>query len=102
MAPKFADRQIGTIEVRQILKVSSLGTIAGCFVLDGKVKKDAKVNVIRNGKQIAQAPIESLRIQKNEVKDVGKGFECGIKLKDFDDIKELDQFEILITEQVLL
>ena len=102
MAPKFADVQIGTVEVRQLFKVSSLGTIAGCYVLDGKVKKDAKVNVIRNGKQIAQAPIDSLRIQKNEVKEVGKGFECGIKLKDFDDIKELDQFEILITEQVQL
>ena len=102
MAPKFVDRQIGLVEVRQIFKVSSLGTIAGCFVLDGKVKKDAKVHVMRNGKQIAEAPIESLKIQKNEVKDVGKGFECGIKLKDFDDIKELDQFEILITEQVLL
>ena len=102
MAPKFADRQIGLVEVRQLFKVSSLGTIAGCFVLDGKVKRDSKVHVIRNGEMIAEVQIESLRIQKNEVKDVGKGFECGIKLKDFNDIKEYDQFEIYITEQVML
>lgn len=102
MAPKFADRQIGLVEVRQLFKISSIGTIAGCMVLDGKVKRDAKVHVIRDGKQIAEAPIESLKIQKNEVKDVGKGFECGIKLKDFDEIKEYDQFEIYITEQVML
>ena len=100
MAPKFADRQIGLVEVRQLFKISSIGTIAGCFVLDGKVKRDAKVHVIRGGKQVAEAQIESLKIQKNEVKEVGKGFECGIKLKDFNDIKELDQFEILVTEQV--
>ena len=101
MAPKFADRQIGVAEVRQLFKVSSIGTIAGCFVLDGKVKRDAKVRVIRNGSEVAVAPIETLRIQKNDVKEVGKGFECGIKLKDFNDIKELDQFEILVTEQVV-
>lgn len=102
MAPKFADRQIGLVEVRQLFKISSIGTIAGCFVLDGKVKRDAKVHVMRNGKMIAEAPIETLRIQKNEVKDVGKGFECGIKLKDFNDIQEYDQLEIYITEQVML
>ena len=102
MAPKFADRQIGLVEVRQLFKISSIGTIAGCFVLDGKVKRDSKVHVIRNGKMIAEAPIETLRIQKNEVKDVGKGFECGIKLKDFNDIQEYDQLEIYITEQVML
>ena len=102
MAPKFADRQIGLVEVRQLFKISSIGTIAGCMVLDGKVKRDSKVHIIRDGKDIAQVEIESLKIQKNEVKDVGKGFECGIKLKDFNDIKEYDQFEIYITEQVML
>ena len=101
MAPKFADRQIGLVEVRQLFKVSSIGTIAGCFVLDGKVKRDAKVRVVRDGKEVIVAPIETLKIQKNDVKEVGKGFECGIKLKDFNDIKELDQFEILVTEQVV-
>ena len=100
LSPVYADRQIGLVEVRQLFKVSSLGTIAGCYVLDGKVKRDAKARVMRNGVEIAVAPIETLKIQKNDVKDVGKGLECGIKLKDFNDIKEYDQFEILITEQV--
>ena len=100
MAPKFADKQIGVAEVRQLFKVSSLGTIAGCYVLDGKVKRDAKARVMRNGVEVAVAPIETLKIQKNDVKDVGKGLECGIKLKDFNDIKEYDQLEILVTEQV--
>ena len=102
MAPKFVDRQIGLVEVRQLFKISSIGTIAGCMVLDGKVKRDSKVHVMRDGKMIAEVPIESLKVQKNEVKDVGKGFECGIKLKDFNDIKEYDQLEIYITEQVLM
>ena len=100
LSPVYADRQIGLAEVRQLFKVSSLGTIAGCFVLDGKVKRDAKARVLRDGKEIAVAQIETLKIQKNDVKDVGKGLECGIKLKDFNDIKEYDQFEILVTEQV--
>ena len=102
MAPKYADFKIGTVEVRQLFKVSSLGTIAGCYVLDGKVKRDAKVHIIRNGNDIGEAPIETLKVQKDDVKTVGKGFECGIKLKDFNDIQELDQFEVYVTEQVNL
>lgn len=102
MAPKFHDVQVGTLEVRKLFKVSSLGTIAGCYVLDGKAKRDAKVKILRNNKEIAYVPIETLQIQKNEVKEVGKGLECGIKLKDFNDIEEFDIFEIYITEQVKL
>ena len=100
LAPKYQDKQIGTVEVRQIFKISSVGTIAGCYVLDGKVVRNAKVKIIREGKYIADAEIESLKQQKNEAKEVGKGFECGIKLKDFNDIKEFDQFEIIISEKV--
>ncbi len=102
MAPKYTDVKIGTVEVRQLFKVSSLGTIAGCYVLDGKVKRDGKVHIIRNGQDIGEAQIDNLKVQKDEVKTVGKGFECGIKLKDFNDIQELDQFEIYVTEQVML
>lgn len=100
LAPKYQDRQVGTVEVRQIFKISSVGTIAGSYVLDGKVVRNAKVNIIRDGKQIATAEIESLKQQKNEVKEVGKGFECGIKLKDYNDIKEFDQLQIIISERV--
>lgn len=100
LAPKFADKKIGLVEVRKVFKISSVGTIAGCYVLDGKVVRNAKVNILRDGKLIANAEIESLQQQKNEAKEVGKGFECGIKLKDFNDIKELDQFEIIISEKV--
>ena len=102
LAPKFQDKHVGTVEVRKIFKISSVGTIAGCYVLEGKAVRNAKVNVIREGKQIAQTEIETLQQQKNEAKEVGKGFECGIKLKDFNDIKEFDQLEIIISEKVEL
>lgn len=100
LAPKFADKTVGTVEVRHIFNISSVGTIAGCYVLDGKVVRNAKVLVMRDGKQIAEAQIDSLKVQKNEAKEVGKGFECGIKLKNYNDIKELDQFVIVVSEQV--
>ena len=100
LAPKYEDKQVGTLEVRQIFKISSVGTIAGCYVLEGKVTKNSKVHVIRNGKEIAQADVESLKVQKNEAKEVTKGFECGIKLKGFDDIKEFDQFVAFVSERV--
>ena len=69
-------------------------------MLDGKVVRNAKVHVIRNSKQIAEAEIESLKVQKNEAKEVGKGQECGIKLKNFDDLQQFDQLEIIVKEQV--
>ncbi|HBB44817.1 MAG TPA: translation initiation factor IF-2, partial [Clostridiales bacterium] len=100
LAPKYEDKQVGTLEVRQIFKISSVGTIAGCYVLEGKITKNSKVHVIRNGKEIAQADVESLKVQKNEAKEVTKGFECGIKLKGFDDIKEFDQFVAFVSERV--
>jgi len=102
LAPKFQDKKIGLVEVRQIFKISSVGTIAGCYVLDGKVARNAKVHIMRGDKQIAEAQIESLKQQKNEAKEVSKGNECGIKLKGFDDLKEFDQLEIIISEQVAL
>ena len=100
LAPKYEDKQVGTLEVRQIFKISSVGTIAGCYVLEGKITKNSKVHVIRNGKEIAQADVENLKVQKNEAKEVTKGFECGIKLKGFDDIKEFDQFVAFVSERV--
>lgn len=100
LAPKFVEKTIGAAEVRQLFKISSIGTVAGCYVLDGKVVRNAKVHVIRNSKQIAEAEIESLKVQKNEAKEVGKGQECGIKLKNFDDLQQFDQLEIIVKEQV--
>ena len=100
LAPKYEDKYVGLVEVRQIFKISSVGTIAGCYVSSGKVVRNAKVHIIRNNKQIGEAEIESLKQQKNEAKEVGKGFECGIKLKDFDDIQEFDQYEIYVSERV--
>lgn len=102
LAPKYVDKQVGLVEVRKIFKISSVGTIAGSYVLEGKAVRNAKVNVIRNGEKIAEVEIASLQQQKNEAKEVGKGFECGIRLKDFNDIKELDQLEIIVSEKVVV
>ena len=100
LAPKFIEKSVGTVEVRQIFKISSVGTVAGCYVLDGKVVRNGKVRILRNNKQIAEAEIESLKVQKNEAKEVGKGQECGLKLKNYDDLQQFDQLEIIVKEQV--
>lgn len=100
LAPKFVDKHVGTVEVRQLFKISNVGVIAGSYVLDGKVVKTAKVQIMRGGKQIAEDEIDSLKVGKNEAKEVGKGQECGIKLKNFNEFEQFDQLEIIVAEQV--
>ena len=99
LAPKFREVQLGRIEVRQIYKISSVGTIAGCYVLEGKVTRNAQIRVVRDGIVITEDEIDSLRRFKDDVKEVAAGYECGIGLEKFNDIKEGDIFEAFVMEE---
>ena len=99
LAPKYRDVDIGRAEVRQTINISAIGTIAGCYVLDGKVTRDAKIRLVRDGIIITETGIASLRRFKDDVKEVVKGYECGIGLDNYNDIKEGDIFEAYITEE---
>ncbi len=99
LAPKFREAQLGRVEVRQIVKISSLGNVAGCHVLSGKVTRNSKIRVVRDGIVLAEDEIASLRRFKDDVKEVLTGFDCGIGLEKFNDIKEGDIFEAFIIEE---
>lgn len=99
LAPKFREVQLGRIEVREVYKISSVGTIAGCYVTDGKVTRNAQIRVVRDGIVLVEDTIQSLRRFKDDVKEVATNFECGIGLEKFNDIKEGDIFEAFIIEE---
>ena len=99
LAPKFREVQLGQVEVRDTYKISSVGTIAGCYVTDGKVTRNAKIRVVRDGIVITEDEISSLRRFKDDVKEVAQGYECGIGLEKFGDVKEGDVFEAFIIEE---
>ena len=93
LAPKFREVQQGRAEVRQVVKISSVGNIAGCYVLSGKVTRNSKIRVVRDGIVITEDEISSLRRFKDDVREVLKGYECGISLENFNDIKVGDVIE---------
>ena len=99
LAPKFEEEIIGRVEVRQVITISKM-IIAGCYVTEGKVTNNAKIRVIRDGIVIAEDEMESLRRFKDDVKEVASGYECGITLAKFHDIKEGDQFEAYTMKEV--
>ncbi len=99
LAPKFRDVDIGKAEVRQVVKISSVGNIAGCHVTSGKITRNAKIRVVRDGIVITEDEMASLRRFKDDVKEVASGYDCGIGLNRFNDIKEGDVFEAFITEE---
>lgn len=99
-APKFEENVIGHVEIRKIFKVSALGNIAGCYVLDGVVNRNSKVRLIRNNEVVAITSIESLQQNKDDAKQVKAGFECGIRLKNCNDIKENDIIEVFEEVQI--
>ena len=99
LAPKFRESEMGTIEVRDTYKISSVGTIAGCYVTSGKVSRNCLIRVVRDGIVIAEDKIDSLRRFKDDVKEVAQGYECGIGLEKFNDIKTGDVFEAYIMEE---
>ncbi|WP_044893730.1 translation initiation factor IF-2 [Bacillus alveayuensis] len=98
--PEYEEKVIGQAEVRQTFKVSKVGTIAGCYITDGKVTRDSKVRLIRQGVVIYEGEIDTLKRFKDDVKEVAQGYECGITIKNFNDIKEGDVIEAYIMEEV--
>ena len=99
LAPKTREVALGRIEVRTVMNLSSAGKIAGSYVLDGKVTRNALIRVVRDGIVITEDAISSLRRFKDDVKEVSSGFECGIGLEKFNDIKEGDIFECFMIEE---
>ena len=98
--PIFEEKVTGQLEVRQTFKVSKVGTIAGCYVTDGSVSRNASVRVIRDGIVVFEGELGSLKRFKDEVKEVNYGYECGITIERFNDIKEGDIIEAYIMEEV--
>ena len=99
LAPKFREVMLGKVEVRTVMNLSSAGKIAGSYVLEGKVTRNAQIRVVRDGIVVAEDEIASLRRFKDDVKEVASGFECGIGLAKFNDIKEGDIFEAFMMEE---
>jgi translation initiation factor IF-2 len=99
LAPKYRDVELGRAEVRTVYKISSVGTIAGCYVLEGKIARSAKIRLVRDGIVITDDAIDSLRRFKDDVREVAQGYECGIGLTKYNDIREGDIFEAFIVEE---
>ncbi|MBE6751866.1 MAG: translation initiation factor IF-2 [Ruminococcaceae bacterium] len=99
LAPKYRDVEMGKAEVRSVFKLSSSGMIAGSYVIDGKITRNSKIRVVRDGIVISEDEIASLRRFKDDVKEVATGYECGIGLERFNDIKEGDILEAYIVEE---
>jgi translation initiation factor IF-2 len=99
LAPKFREVQLGRAEVRSVFKISNVGQIAGAYVLDGKITRNAEIRVVRDGIVICEDKIDSLKRFKDDAKEVASGFECGIGLTKFNDIKEGDILEAFIIEE---
>ena len=100
LAPKFQEVVIGHAEVRLTYKVSAIGTIAGCMVKDGKVTRDAQVRILRDNIVIHEGEVGSLQRFKDAVKEVAAGYECGMSIVKFNDIKEGDVFECFVMEEI--
>ncbi|HEY1046221.1 MAG TPA: translation initiation factor IF-2 [Bacteroidia bacterium] len=94
LSPEIKETIIGNVEVRDVFKITKVGTVAGCYVTDGKVTRNSKVRVIRDGVVVHQGAIDALKRFKDDVKDVLRGFECGISIKNYQDIHVGDNLEI--------
>jgi translation initiation factor IF-2 len=100
LTPERKESILGMVQVRQVFRISKIGTVAGCYVTEGLVKRSAQVRVLRDNVVIHTGDIDSLKRFKDDVREVKGGFECGMSLKNFADIKEGDQFEVFETVEV--
>ncbi len=98
--PEYKEKIIGNVEVRQTFRISNVGTVAGAYVLSGKVERNAGVRVIRDNVVIHEGKLATLKRFKDDVKEVTKGFECGIQIENYNDIKEGDNIEVYIMEEI--
>jgi len=93
LSPEKKENALGLAEIRQVFRITKVGTVAGCYVLDGLIKRSARVRVLRDNVVVHDGELESLKRFKDDVKEVKAGFECGLNLKNFNDIMEGDQLE---------
>ncbi len=100
LSPEVVEKVIGTVEIREVFKISKVGTIAGCYVTSGMIERKAKLRVVRDGVVIHTGELASLKRFKDDVKEVAKGYECGLQVERFNDIMEGDYLEIFKTEEV--
>jgi len=100
LAPKFKETVLGHAEIRQVFKVSGVGSVAGCYVQNGKVTRASKVRVVRDGIVIHEGELASLKRFKDDAREVAAGFECGLGIDRFNDIKEGDIVESFIMEEI--
>jgi translation initiation factor IF-2 len=100
LTPERKESILGMVQVRQVFRISKIGTVAGCYVLEGAVKRGAQVRVLRDNVVIHTGDIDSLKRFKDDVREVKAGFECGLSLKNFSDIKEGDQLEVFEVQEV--
>jgi translation initiation factor IF-2 len=100
LRPETVERTLGEAEVRQLFRVSRLGTIAGSYVREGVVRRGARVRVVRDGAVIHETSVAQLKRFKDDVREVTEGFECGIHLAGFDDVKEGDVLEVFEVREV--
>ena len=100
LAPKYREVVLGHAEVRETYKVSSVGTVAGCYVQDGCLRRDCSVRVVRDGIVVHEGVLGSLQRFKDSVKEVVAGYECGLSIEKFNDIKEGDVVEAFTMEQI--
>ncbi|WP_102346903.1 translation initiation factor IF-2 [Bacillus sp. Marseille-P3661] len=98
--PEFEEKVIGQVEVRETFKVSKVGTIAGCYVTDGKITRDAGIRLVRDGVVIFEGAVDTLKRFKDDAKEVSQGYECGMTIKNFNDIKEGDIIEAYVMQEV--
>ncbi len=98
--PEFKEKVIGSVEVRTTFKVSKVGTIAGCYVTEGKISRDAGIRLIRDGIVIYEGEVDTLKRFKDDAKEVAAGYECGITLQKFNDVKEGDTMEAFVMEEI--
>ena len=98
--PEFEEKVIGTAEIRQVFRISSVGNIAGAYVLNGKIERHSEIRVIRDDVVIHSGELASLKRFKDDVKEVTKGFECGIQIKDYNDLKEGDILECYVLQEI--
>ena len=93
LSPEMKEEITGTAEIREIFKVSKVGTIAGCMVTDGKIFRNSKIRIIREGVVVFTGELATLKRFKDDVKDVAKGYDCGMQIKNYNDIEQLDIIE---------
>jgi translation initiation factor IF-2 len=94
LTPDKKESTIGLVEIRQVFKISKVGTVAGCYVLEGVVRRGSQVRVLRDNVVVHSGELDSLKRFKDDVREVKAGFECGLSIKNFDDLKVGDQLEV--------